>query len=71
MQDPLERRRRLVFAVEAEEWETVRDLNWREDVQGPTRTDSDEEPALFEASEDVLREITTEMFSAGASGPVH
>ncbi|MHC4413910.1 MAG: hypothetical protein ACYS0G_01365 [Planctomycetota bacterium] len=60
-------RGRLAFAVSRAEWEAAHGASYQTIVQGPVHPRIDEAPVTFEASDEVLREVTTDMFSDSES----
>ena len=56
-------RGRLAFAVSRDEWEVAHGDSYQTVVQGAMVARLDEQTVTFEASEEVLRELTTDMFS--------
>ena len=53
----------LSFGVSESDWNTANGAPWREVVEGPVIAETDESPVIFEASEEMLRDVTTGMFS--------
>ncbi|MCA9289937.1 MAG: hypothetical protein KDA25_02345, partial [Phycisphaerales bacterium] len=53
---------RLVFAVSRETWETANGGSYQQVVTGAIRPSRDDAAVRFEATEEELREITTDMF---------
>lgn len=53
----------LSFAVSESDWNAANGAPWREVVEGPVLAETDESPVVFEASEEILRDVTTSMFS--------
>ncbi len=52
---------RLLFAVAREQWEAVQGASYQTVVQGPIVAPIDAAPVTFEACENELREVTTDM----------
>ena len=56
-------RGRLSFAVLRSEWEVAHGSSYQTVVQGPISANLGDAPVTFEASDEVLRELTTDMFN--------
>ncbi|MCH8164006.1 MAG: hypothetical protein IH889_00200 [Planctomycetes bacterium] len=54
---------RLVFAVARAAWEAAHGDSYQTIVHGPVRPGLDQAPAIFEADEEELRELNTDMFT--------
>ncbi|MCH8150963.1 MAG: hypothetical protein IH830_01150 [Planctomycetes bacterium] len=54
---------RLVFAVARATWEAAHGDSYQTIVHGPVRPGLDQAPAIFEADEEELRELSTDMFT--------
>lgn len=57
---------RLAFGVTRSAWETAHGESYQTIVQGPVSARTDQAPASFGVSEEDMRVITTDMFSASA-----
>ena len=60
-------RGRLSFAVLRSEWEVANGDSYQTVVQGPIWANLGDAPVTFEATEDELRELTTDMFTNAAA----
>ncbi|MFO0827065.1 MAG: hypothetical protein U0572_02860 [Phycisphaerales bacterium] len=58
---------RLAFGVTREAWDTANGESYQSVVQGPIRSDLDHPPVTFDVPADVLRLVTTSMFSDSAT----
>ncbi|MCH8343633.1 MAG: hypothetical protein IH983_06570 [Planctomycetes bacterium] len=54
---------RLAFAVARAAWEAANGASYQTIVHGPVRPGLDQAPAIFEADEEELRELNTDMFT--------
>lgn len=53
----------LVFGISESAWNDANGEPWRRVVEGAVVPETDQPPVIFEASEDQLRDVTTDMFS--------
>jgi hypothetical protein len=60
-------RGQLVFGVSEEAWESVAGEHWRGIAQGAVRNEERNSPVIFDASEEVLRIVSTSDFAANAA----
>lgn len=57
----------VAFSILREEWEVANGASYQTVVQGPIAPNLGDPPVVFEASDEVLRELTTDMFTDSAS----
>ncbi len=60
-------RGRVAFSVSRAEWETAHGESYQTVVQGPVHPGLNDAPVTFEASDEELRELTTDMFETSAT----